>query len=339
MMKKLSLFILSAGLALGANAQQDKHFSMFAESPIYMNPATAGFAPGALQLFTNFKMQWLTISDNPYRTISAAADWRMFDDGNFMGAGITFFNDVAGDGQYQINEVTIPLNYAVQIGKDNFLAVGLQPAWYSRTLLSSNLTWDNQWTGTQFSDEISSNESIFGQNLTISKFDVSAGIHWYAYLNKTTKMSMGLAGHHLTKQKINFLGEDDKLFRKLTFHGQFDIKQENSNLSIVPAWYGFWQGPNLEFVAGSNFRYLLRGASRHTGYFNEITGSLGTYYRFGDALIFNLIFDLSGFAFGGSYDLNVSNLNSATNGVGGFEVFLRYRANFGGRSLANPSIH
>ena len=52
-MKKLSLFILAAGMTFGSNAQQDKHFSMFAESPIYMNPATAGFAPGALQLFTN----------------------------------------------------------------------------------------------------------------------------------------------------------------------------------------------------------------------------------------------------------------------------------------------
>lgn len=338
-MKKLKIFVVFAGLASSAIAQQDKQFSMFNESPVYLNPATAGFAPGQLQLFTNFRMQWLTASDNPFRTISAASDFRLFDQGNFVGTGITFYNDVAGNGQYQINEVTIPINYAIQIGKDQHLSLGIQPAWYGRTLLSSDLTWDNQWTGTQFNQDIASQEAIFGQNLTISKFDFSAGMYWYAHLNEQTKVTMGLAGHHLTKQRVNFLNDDDRLYRKLTWHGSVEYKQENSNLTVIPAWYGFWQGPNLSFVGGSNFRLLLRQASRHTGYFEEITGSMGAYYRFGDALIFNMIFDLSGFAIGGSYDLNVSNLNAATKGVGGFEVFLRYRARFGGRSLANPSIH
>ena len=181
-MKKISILIAAFGITFGANAQQDKHFSMFAESPIYLNPATAGFAPGALQLFTNFRMQWLTASDNPYRTISGAADWRMFDRGNFVGAGLTFYNDLAGDGKYSINEVTVPINYAIEVGKENHIAIGIQPAWYSRTLLSSNLEWDNQWTGTQFDQSIASQEAIFGQNLSVNKFDLSAGFHWHAYL-------------------------------------------------------------------------------------------------------------------------------------------------------------
>ncbi len=338
-MKKFSLIILTLGLSIGANAQQDKHFSMFTASPVYLNPAAAGFAPGALQLFTNFRMQWLTVSDNPYRTISASADWRMFDNGNFLRAGINFYNDVAGDGTYSINEVTVPINYAVEIGKDNHIAVGLQPGWYSRTLLSSNLTWDNQWQGTSFNQGISSNEAIFGQNLTISKFDLSAGVYWNARLSNELKMSLGVAGHHLTKQRINFLGDDDKLFRKINFYGQAEYKRMNSNVTVVPAMFGFLQGPNMALTAGSNFRFLLKEASRHTGYFDEITLSTGAYFRVGDALIFNTILDLAGFAIGASFDLNVSSLNVATNGVGGFEVFLRYRTNFGGRSLANPSIH
>ena len=108
-MKRLIISLFAIGLASGAMAQQDKHYSMFAESPVYLNPAAAGFAPGKMQLFTNFRMQWLTVSDNPYRTISASVDWRMFDNGNFLGAGINFYNDVAGDGQYMVNEVTFPI--------------------------------------------------------------------------------------------------------------------------------------------------------------------------------------------------------------------------------------
>lgn len=338
-MKNFIFGLVAIAISINVSAQQDKHFSMFAEAPVYLNPAAAGFSPGQLQLFTNFRMQWMTVSDNPYRTISASADWRMFDNGNFVGAGINFYNDVAGDGQYMINEVTFPINYAIEIAKDNHLAIGLQPAWYSRTLLSSNLDWDNQWTGTEFNTATASNENIFGQNLTLNKFDLSAGAYWYANISRTTRLSFGLAGHHLTKQKIQFLTEDDRLFRKLTAHGQISYKQQNSNLTIIPAFYGFIQGPNMEFILGSNFRYLLRGASRVTGYFEETSLSFGTYYRFGDAALVNLIFEISGFAVGASYDFNLSGLSKATGGVGGMEFFLRYRMNVTRRGLGNPSIH
>jgi type IX secretion system PorP/SprF family membrane protein len=338
-MKRVIIILFAIGLASSAKAQQDKHFSMFSESPVYLNPAAAGFSPGQLQLFTNFRMQWLTVSDNPYRTISASADWRMMDRGSFMGMGVNFYNDVAGDGQYMINEVSMPINYAIEIAKDNHISIGLQPAWYSRTLLNNNLTWDNQWTGTEFNTALSNNESVFGQNLSINKFDLSAGVYWYAHLNKEIRISLGLAGHHLTKQKIQFYEfNEDKLFRKLTFHGQMEIKNRNSNVTVLPAMFGFIQGPNMELTLGSNFRFLLRGASLHTGYFNEMSLSLGTYYRLGDAAILNLIFDVSGFAVGASYDFNISGLSPATGGVGGFEVFLRYRVH-SRRGLGSPSIH
>jgi type IX secretion system PorP/SprF family membrane protein len=318
--------------------QQDKHFSMFAESPVYLNPATAGFFPGRMQLFTNFRMQWLTVSDNPYRTISASVDGRLFDTGNFLGTGINFFNDVSGDAQFMINEVTIPVNYAIMIAKDNHLSVGLQGGWYSRTLQSGGVTWDNQWNGVSFDQGIPSQEAVINGG-SISKFDLAAGIHWYAHLNSTTKISLGIAGHHLTKQRIQFYTDDDRLFRKLTMHGQLEFRQTNSNLSVIPAFYGFIQGPNKSLVLGSNFRYVLQGASRTTGYFNEMALSFGLYYRVGDAAIANIMFDLSGFSIGASYDANLSGLSPSTNGVGGFEVFLRHRLQFGNRGLGNPSIH
>lgn len=339
-MKRIISLSILALFAVTAKAQQDKHFSMFAESPVYMNPAAAGFFPGQLQLFTNFRMQWLTVSDNPFRTISASVDWRMFDNGSFMGAGLNFYNDVAGDGQYMINEVTAPINYAIEISKDNHIAIGLQPAWYSRTLQSAAFSWDNQWTGTEFNTSLNSNENIYSTNLNINKFDISAGVFWYAHLNRNFKINLGIAGHHLTKQQIQFYDtNEDRLFRKLTLHGQMAISQSNSDWTIMPAFYGFVQGPNMAATIGSNFRYVMRGSSRTTGYFEEMAINFGTYYRIGDAAIINAMFDLSGFTIGASYDLNISGFTPATGGVGGFEVFLRYRMRFGTRGLGNPSIH
>lgn len=338
-LKNIFIAVCVSMASVSGNAQQDKHFSMFAEGPLYLNPATAGFFPGQLQLFTNYRMQWLTVSDNPYTTISASADGRLFDTGNFLGAGITFYNDVAGDGRYMVNEVTVPVNYAIMLGKDNHIAVGLQPGWYSVTMNSGNLTWDNQWNGVSFDQSIPNHEPAYGAGFSKSKFDVSAGFHWYAHLKNNLKVSLGLAGHHLTKQKINFFEDEDKLFRKLTLHGQIEYRADNSNLSVIPAFYGFIQGPNKELTLGSNFRYVLRGASRVTGYFEEMAINFGVYYRIGDAAIGNIMFDISGFTVGVAYDANLSGLSPATNGVGGFEVFLRWRMRFGGKGLGNPSIH
>ncbi len=338
-MKKIIIGLFAFGLTVSSYGQSDKHFSMFSESPVYLNPAAAGFFPGNLQVFTNFRMQWTTVSDNPYRTISGGADWRMFDNGSFMGAGVNFYNDISGDSKYQINEVTVPINFAIELAKDNHLSIGVQPAWYQRTILNQNLTWDNQWTGLDFNTSYSSNEILLNENLNLSRFDISAGAYWYANLSKRTRLSFGIAGHHLTKQKINFFGADDKLFRKLTLHGQGEFALQNSNLTIMPAFFGFIQGPNKELTLGSNFKYQLRGASRHTGYFDTVTLSWGAYYRLGDALLANLILDMSGFAIGAAYDLNISSLTVASNGVGGFEFFLRYRIRFGTRGLGNPSIH
>jgi type IX secretion system PorP/SprF family membrane protein len=339
-MKKIAgLIALTFGFIVNAGAQQDKHFSMFAESPVYMNPAAAGFFPGNMQLFTNFRMQWLPVSDAPYRTISAGADWRMMDHGSFMGAGVNFYNDFSGDSKYMINEVTIPINYAIEIARDNHFAIGLQPGWYQRTLFSQNLTWDNQWTGTSFNTSYNSNEVLLNQNMNLSRFDISAGAYWYAHISRQTKLSFGIAGSHLTKQRVNFLSEDSRLFRKLTVHGQMEFKQQNSILSIIPAFYGFIQGPNKALTMGSNFRFLLRGSSRVTGYFEEMAISFGAYYRVGDAILANVIFDISGLSIGAAYDMNASKLTVASKGFGAFEVFLRYRIQFGTGGLGNPSIH
>ena len=111
----LTTFVLTVGF--NASAQQDKHFSMFTESPVFLNPATAGFSAQQLQLFTNYRSQWLTVTEDPYRTISAGVDWRMMDpeankSSSFIGAGVNFYNDKAGISNYTTNIITFPINYA-----------------------------------------------------------------------------------------------------------------------------------------------------------------------------------------------------------------------------------
>jgi len=53
---------------------------------------------------------------------------------------------------------------------------------------------------------------------------------------------------------------------------------------------------------------------------------LGGYYRTGDAAMITAGVEFKGFRIGVSYDYNVSDLKTASNGDGGFELSIRYIA-------------
>jgi hypothetical protein len=48
------------------------------------------------------------------------------------------------------------------------------------------------------------------------------------------------------------------------------------------------------------------------------------FYRNKDAIVTKLICDLGDYSLGLAYDVNVSGYKTASNGVGGFEISLRY---------------
>ena len=52
--------------------------------------------------------------------------------------------------------------------------------------------------------------------------------------------------------------------------------------------------------------------------------AVGTLYRVGDAAIPSVLIEVGSFALGVSYDVNISGLNSVSNGKGGIEIVLRF---------------
>ncbi|HIP36393.1 MAG TPA: type IX secretion system membrane protein PorP/SprF [Crocinitomix sp.] len=338
-MKKV---ILSVGVLLGCviniSAQQDKHFSMFYASKSQINPASAGFFEGDFQLFTNFRNQWTKVSDNPFRTFSGAFDTRIEAGNGFLGTGINFYNDVSGDTKYTVTQVIVPINYAIKLNRTSHLSFGLAPSFYQRSLKTTNVTWDSQWTGVDFNTGLNSGEAIPSQNLSVGKFDLGAGIYYQGDLSKYSWIAFGVSASHLTKQKINYFDIDNGLYRLLSFQAYGSFSQNNSNFTLKPSAIASWQGPNAYYVIGSGFDFMLKGNSLHTGYFQRTSIEFGTYFRVKDALILNAIFHSTGFSVGASFDLNVSTLNVATGGFGAMEFYLAYKIRKP-RGLGAPSIH
>ena len=95
------------------------------------------------------------------------------------------------------------------------------------------------------------------------------------------------------------------------------------------------QGSNRYIDAGMDFRYLLKGGSRMTGYYKQVWASGGLYYRFQDAMYVTGRLNYDEYGFGFSYDLNLSGLSGAAGATGALEFMLTYMPAFTDRAKKN----
>ena len=337
-MKKYTLhLILLLSLTLNFESQtsnlfaQDIHFTMYDAVPMLTNPAATGIFNGVQRGVINYRNQWANIG-KPYVTYSLNLDGAFFKhkwDNGFLGMGLGIYKDVAGESQMGTTKVNLSLASIVYLDPKNSAAVGLMGAWAQNSMNPENLRWDVQFDGQQYNPALSSNESFSFENNHY--LDFSAGALWtYGVGTKTLSSHdelasrAGIAFYHVTRpsQQINF-GEIDKLYSKWAFHSESYIGIANSRLALVPKLLVYVQGPAREINIGTLFRYLLRDESLYTGLLKEMAISMGGYYRFGDAFVPSIEFEVSNFAIGFSYDFNLSGLTAASGGNGGPEVFIR----------------
>lgn len=332
-MKKTWITLLLLSSLTEMKAQQDIHFSQFYTSPIMINPGACGMMNGDIRLMSSFRNQWGGLG-NPFQTITASIDAPMLREamnGNFLGVGATFYNDKAGDSRLTTGNYMFNLSYALQIADEQFLGTGIQLGFLQRSITYTDLYWGNQFTGTAFDQSLPSGESA--PNSTMD-FDINAGIYYNGVISENTLLFGGVSGAHLTSPDLNFNGSIDKLFTKFTVHGGAQIKVPNSKVKICPNFLTKFQGPNRIINVGTDFKILLKEASRSTIFFEETSLDFGTYMRFGDAFYAALRLNWGPLSIGASYDITVSGLTTYKAG-NAMEFMLTYMTPFsktGGRT-------
>lgn len=329
-MKKLVYTFLGLFLITQVNAQQDVHYSMFYTAPTAINPATAGVFRGDIRFVSNYRNQWSNINAK-YRTITAGFDGaiRQKRSDNYWGAGFSFHNDLAGDGRMRTNDYNLNASYVMEVDRKSFLSFGLGIGMFQRGLDANQFSFNNQWNGESFDQGINSGEGGIVDNFIA--FDLAAGIYYYSYFDDDFAYWLGASADHLTRPLVSFLGSAEKLYRKYSAHGGLEIPIPNSKIVIQPNALAFFQGPNRAINFGSDFRYIIRPASKRLVFNDEINLAFGAYYRLGDAAYFTGVFQYAGLKVGAAYDLTLSDLALANNGLGGYEVFISYTHAFGNK--------
>jgi len=328
MKRKLTLFALLGLISSQAYSQIDEQFSMYSETRVQINPAAAGFFKAKYKFFTNFRRQWWAIPDQPATTYSASFDTRVWEDlkaGRSIGGGLFFSNDVSGDLRYNQLNIAVPINYAIRLDDYNKLSAGIAPGYFQRSIADNSPTWDNQWSNFNGFDQTRpSGEQIFNSNELVGRFDLAAGLYWEFNYDEYVYMSLGVAGNHITRPKINFLPEDNRMRRSLNLHYFGNFGREDFPLTFRPSAMWTIQGPQQSLIFGTSIDILLRGESKMTGYYNRTSIELGGHFRYNDAVIGSLALHVGGMSFGAAYDYTISNLSNI--GVGGAtEFFIYYR--------------
>jgi type IX secretion system PorP/SprF family membrane protein len=323
--KILSRFILTGTLILSTNLirAQDIHFSQFYETPLLRNPALAGIFTGDYRIQTLFRDQWNSFN-NAYRTGSLSGEykWPIGKANDYLTTGLEVLYDKAGTAALTTTEVMPALNYHKSLSNEKpmYLSLGFMGGVVQKTLDLSKVTTNNQYNGTAYDPALPNGETILNPN--IHYIDGALGISFNTAFGADHKNTLYFGGayFHLNRPRNSFYTDptvelDPKVVFSAGVHAiindyvGFTIEADHSN-----------QGPSQETIGGVMVSYKLGDDIEKSDYvFN-----LGSYIRWGDALIPVVKLESNNFTVGLSYDVNISSLATVSEGRGGFELSLSY---------------
>jgi type IX secretion system PorP/SprF family membrane protein len=318
------LFLSTSSVLFG----QDVHFTNYNAQPLILNPALTGLNGCDWRVGSNFKAQWLGVSQgNTYRTSSVYADFAMGKPtkfSNFGGVGISLVSDQAGDLNYNTNKLDISFAYHIMLNNrgTSSLSMGIQGGFAHRGFDQSRALFAfDPITG----EPILSSVENFDAD-TRFYGDAGAGILYSTSPKKNSNYFFGLALQHVNQPNISSFNinrdQSERMYMKFTLHGGALIPL-GDKLGIMPGLMVLKQGPTYQanLSALVKYRFSQIPSNKNAMYF-------GVMYRVEDAIALIARTDVKAFQIHFSYDLNVSKLTSASRGNGGPEVALIYSGCF-----------
>lgn len=322
MNKKIKILLFTICLVGGWNAgvnAQDLHFSQFFNSPLSTNPANTGFIPDAdYRLGINYRNQYSSVMEVPYKTMSAFGDAQLFRnklENGWLGLGGLILSDVAGSGSLRSTKIYGSVAYHQMLGNSSLLSAGFNLGYANKRINTDNLKFPDQFDGKFFDKLVPT--SAFLTNTSISYFDMQVGMNYAYFPNENTYINGGYSIHHVNKPKETFFNDGSENgiipMRHIAFVNA--ILKVNDRVIIQPNIYYSNQAKASEIVGGMQANYNLS----ETG---DKQFTAGVYYRHKDAVIPMVGFVLNDLKFNFSYDATISSLGNYNNTKGALEFSL-----------------
>jgi type IX secretion system PorP/SprF family membrane protein len=329
-MKKIILGI-SAMMVIGSVNAQDVHFTQYFTSPLTLNPALTGLTQCDLRLAANYREQWGSVSNNPYRTGAVSLDLATLkgklNNGDAVGVGILGLYDKSGSGALQNINVGLSVAYHKALGaeKRHTVSLGFQGMLVTKSIDFTKLTFEDQFNQNTGIPEYSTGEVPANKDLNYPDFN--AGLMYTGRVSDNSTAYAGFSYYHMTQPVETFLAKsndsvdgDHKIHSRMTGYlgGSFNL---NENVVMYASGLYQEQAKASEVVLGAAVGFILNPG--HDVEFQKNTVFyVGGWYRYGDAICPYVSFEWSKMQLGISYDINVSSFTPATNGNGAYELSL-----------------
>jgi len=313
----LSLF------GLGYVKAQDIHFSQFFEAPLLRNPSLAGIFEGDYRVQGVYRDQWNSVT-NAYRTGSFNAEYKMpiGKGSDFFTTGLQVVFDKAGTVGLATTHLLPAINYHKSLSSEKtmYLSMGFMGGLVQKRIDYSKITTDLQYGGSGYDPSLPNGE--YFPNANLNYFDGSFGMSFNNTFGteKKNTMFLGAAYHHFNRPKNSFYRNASiELNPKYVFSVGVKFNIDEYTYFTLQADQSL-QGPFKETIGGALYSWKLGGDPEAPTYVLHT----GAFLRWKDALIPVIKVDMNALSVAVSYDVNVSQLKTASQSRGGFELSIAY---------------
>lgn len=320
----LSILLL---ILMSPVSAQDPNFSQFFVSPLTLNPAMTGKFNGNFRVAGNYRDQWPEIS-KAYITSTISLDAPILrsriNELDAWGVGIMAMTDKTANGVLSGNFISITTAYHKGIDEDGLqqIGVGFQGTYSNKRLDGTKLNFLDEldenggWT-------VPSGEAIDNRQVNTSYFDFAVGALYNGSTDGYNNFYLGVSGYHLNKPKESFTGDVFyQISPRVTVNAGGAIPLADRTRTIYLSSLYSRQAGATNFVLGGAAGFLLNDDEENPT--NFYAGLWSRFNNVNDALIPYVGFEINGFRFGASYDVNISSLKTASQSKGGIEISLIY---------------
>lgn len=303
---------------------QDLHFSQFFEAPLWRNPALAGLFNGDIRFQAIFRTQWGAVTV-PYQTGSLSGEYKMpvGRGEDFLTLGGQFLYDRAGTTRFTTTHVLPVLNYhkALSGEKNTYLSLGFMGGMVQRSIDRNRITTSSQFDGSGYNPTLDINENLANFSLTYADASVGISLNSQLGASEYDNFFIGAAYHHFNRPQNSFYRNPGiELNPRWVYSAGLRMGMTPNTYLDIQADYST-QGAYTQILAGAMVGFALNGYDFKESLYNL---HFGAFSRWGDAIIPVIKLDYSPFTVSFSYDINVSQLRTASMGRGGFEFSISY---------------
>ena len=169
----------------------------------------------------------------------------------------------------------------------------------------------NGWTGIT--------TEIFGNSqLGVTYFDMNLGLLYNGSTDGSNNFYLGASMYHVNRYKESFVGANYLLEPRLTLQGGGMLPIGEFNAIHFSTLHSRQNNATNTLLGGAYMINVNQDPSNPTNFY------LGSWFRFGDAIIPYVGLEFGDFRIGMTYDVNVSSLKPGSNLRGGSEFSLIY---------------